>query len=854
MLHFITLNIILLCTCQCLAQHSKVYTLYETFKKTVNQDVDAAAEIAKKLNSFKNNTPSDQMRIDMANATMHRLNAEYVEAKELILESLEINKDADLEAISAAWLSVSLSYDYLGIIDSCAWAAKNSIKAALSAENNKMAADAFQSLGVSYYYAGNCDSAMVNYDKARRFYLKANDTIDIGGVLTNEANCLYNLGQLSESIVLLRRAEKIYETSPENRYLLALIRENIGHQSYETQNYDLAFKYLNNAMEIHKDFGDSMGIARCYMKLGFVYDDKKQHDLALEALFKSERILKNNNGDKLLDNVYNSIGAVHANSGNHEQAIVYLEKSVEMKREKYDPIGMITTLTNLADNYNKTGRLKEAYQTAMEVLDMHKEHNFYLQLGLIYGVLADYYASIGDYKNGYYYSTKRNMWSDSIYSVEKQEALSEMEVKYETEKKDQEIKMANILAGQEKDKRVLAEAKAKKEEAQLKEEQAEKRNIYIGLGALALLTLAVVWALRNKRRDNKLISQQKQIAEEQKELVEEKNKEILDSINYAKRIQTAILPPNKLVKEYLQSSFILYKPKDIVAGDFYWMEVLPGSPPLEESEEVGNTILFAAADCTGHGVPGAMVSVVCNNGLNRSVREYGLQEPGKILDKTREIVISEFEKSEEEVKDGMDIALCSLTFAQSEKQSVSGSKDSIEIDGKARSASASSSAKATGGTQTVSDYSALLKYAGAHNPLWIIRRNVSAETGGGYALEEVNAEFSAETKLEEHSDYLFIEVKADKQPIGKFDDPLPYTTHTIKLNEGDSFYIFSDGYADQFGGEKGKKLKAKNFKTLLLSIQNESMERQRELIDEAFEDWKGKYEQLDDVCVIGVRV
>ena len=198
-------------------------------------------------------------------------------------------------------------------------------------------------------------------------------------------------------------------------------------------------------------------------------------------------------------------------------------------------------------------------------------------------------------------------------------------------------------------------------------------------------------------------------------------------------------------------------------------------------EHKGGKVIFAAADCTGHGVPGAMVSVVCNNALNRSVREHGLTEPGEILTQTREIVIQEFEKSDEEVKDGMDIALCSLE----------GNK---------------------------------LQYAGAHNPLWIIR----------------NGEI--------------IETKANKQPIGQFDNPKPYTTHSFDLEKGDSLYIFSDGYVDQFGGEKGKKFKAKAFRALLLSIQDKSMEEQKEFIDEAFETCKGTLEQIDDVCVIGVRI
>ena len=210
----------------------------------------------------------------------------------------------------------------------------------------------------------------------------------------------------------------------------------------------------------------------------------------------------------------------------------------------------------------------------------------------------------------------------------------------------------------------------------------------------------------------------------QKLIVEEKSQEITDSIEYAKTIQSAILPSSKVINEFLKDSFVLYKPKDIVAGDFYWMEAK------------ADRILFAVADCTGHGVPGAMISVVCNNALNRSVREFNLSDPGQILDKARDIVIQEFEKSETEVRDGMDIAICSL------------------IEDK-------------------------LEYAGAHNPLWIIRNGI------------------------------LIETKANKQPIGKFENLQPYNTHSFQLEKGDTIYIFSDGYSDQFGGDKREKIQNK---------------------------------------------
>ena len=256
---------------------------------------------------------------------------------------------------------------------------------------------------------------------------------------------------------------------------------------------------------------------------------------------------------------------------------------------------------------------------------------------------------------------------------------------------------------------------------------------------------------------------------EQKEKIERAHEEIQDSITYAKRIQAAILPPERLVKEYFNQSFILYKPKDIVAGDFYWMD------------RRDDTLFFACADCTGHGVPGAMVSVLCHSALNRSVREFGLRDAGAILTRTRDIVIEEFEKSEDEVLDGMDVALCALRGRH-------------------------------------------LEFSGAQRPLWILR--------GGEILE----------------------TKGDKQPIGRYDELVPFSTHQVELQEGDTLYLFSDGMIDQFGGEKGKKLMSWRFKDILMAISDKDMQEQKSEIDREFEKWRGREMQVDDVCVIGVRV
>lgn len=251
----------------------------------------------------------------------------------------------------------------------------------------------------------------------------------------------------------------------------------------------------------------------------------------------------------------------------------------------------------------------------------------------------------------------------------------------------------------------------------------------------------------------------------------ERNKEITDSITYAERIQKAILPTEELIKKYLPDSFIMYKPKDIVAGDFYWFE------------RIGNINFIAAADCTGHGVPGAMVSVVCSNALNRAINEFGITETGKILDKARELVLETFEKSNEEIKDGMDISLCSINTETNE-----------------------------------------LCWSGANNSLWYIHNNCLGE------------------------------IKAHKQSVGKTDQPESFPTHRFCLDKGDVVYLVTDGFADQFGGEKGKKYKRRQLEKLLVDTHLGSMEDQKQKLEAELNDWKGNLEQVDDITIIGVRL
>lgn len=291
-----------------------------------------------------------------------------------------------------------------------------------------------------------------------------------------------------------------------------------------------------------------------------------------------------------------------------------------------------------------------------------------------------------------------------------------------------------------------------------------------------LIFIAIsIWSLvrlREKNYRERQFELEETVQERTKEVVQ-KNKEILDSITYAKRIQSAMLPSDQILEKEFKDIFVFYQPKDIVAGDFYWFE------------KIDERLLFAVADCTGHGVPGAMISVVCNNALNRVTREYGITEPSKILDKTKELILLEFSKYQDEVKDGMDISL--MLF------------DPIHNS---------------------------LEWSGANNPIWIHKSN-------GHQIDEI---------------------KGDKQPVGRHVSNDLFTNHVIKLSEGDTIYLLSDGLSDQFGGPKRKKLKSAGLKEVLLKYSHLTMKEQKIEIESFYNAWKGEQEQVDDICLVGIRI
>jgi len=276
-----------------------------------------------------------------------------------------------------------------------------------------------------------------------------------------------------------------------------------------------------------------------------------------------------------------------------------------------------------------------------------------------------------------------------------------------------------------------------------------------------------------QERTEEVVLQRDEI-ERQRLKLEDLYKDVTDSIRYAKRLQYSILPPNEFIRKVCPESFVLFKPKDIVSGDFYWFFETEGKS------------LVAAVDCTGHGVPGAFMSLVGANGLNAAVKEHHNITPGLILNELNKFVSDSLNKGSEDnsVRDGMDLSLCSIDYKKME-----------------------------------------VAFSGANNPLYIIRN------------EE------------------FIIVKADKFAIGSFEPgSKEYTTSIVPIEKGDVLYLFSDGYADQFGGEKGKKFLYKQFRDNLLAIHKLTMNQQHDMLKKDIENWQGSYEQVDDILVIGIRI
>ena len=630
----------------------------------------------------------------------------------------------------------------------------------------------------SFARAALTESEKINYKKGSAFALYSLGYVD-------EWHANYK-----EAISCFSKSIDLYISMGDSNQLAPILK-GLGDVYIRQGNYPLALEMEFKALPLFEKYNDEIGYTGNLLSIGNIYAEQQDYGNALQYYNKVLKVDTTNNGGMDISYVIGNIGDIYQMQKKFPEAVRYTNKALKLFKANGNKEGEIDAIDNLGTVCFQQADYSGALENYMQGLSISKEigskeliaDNFiyigktyekqkkftdalnYTNQGLAIAkqieqptgmrdgeqILATIYENMHDIPQAYLHYKAYMTIHDTLENDDNTGKLTRQEMTLEYEKKQ-----AMDKAEQEK-KDAIARAEDKKQ---------KMLTAFTAIIAIAVSIFAIVifFSLRTTRN-------QKRIIEEQKKLVDERNKNITDSINYAQRIQDAILPPINFIKHSFPESFLLYKPKDIVAGDFYWME------------RTGDTILIAAADCTGHGVPGALVSVVCSNALNRTVKEFHIVEPGKILDKVRELVLETFEKSEANVQDGMDISLCCIN------------------------------------TKTNA-----IQWSGAYNSLWYIQ----------------NGEI--------------YEVAADKQPIGKIDKPQPFHTHSLHLQKGDALYLLTDGYADQFGGPKGKKFKYKHLQDVLLANAAKSLEEQKNILQNTLEEWKGNLEQVDDILVIGIKI
>ncbi|HYG53168.1 MAG TPA: tetratricopeptide repeat protein, partial [Flavobacteriales bacterium] len=636
------------------------------------------------------------------------------------------------------------------------------------------AIDHFRSKGkkliVGYIY-----QAMAALQRDHREYkkslLSADKAIQTFTDISNKENLLYaiifkaglfqEIGKNNDALKLLFDMLKKHKGIPAYEFA---IYSNIGQTFLSMKNHAKAEEYLLIAENKYKEVLKKNSLIKetiinVYKNLGAVYHAKKQFDKASENFDKAMEKAETVGSTQFIGPVYNELGSFYKETGKYEKAIECFEKSVPLKERDGNYASFGNAEANIGRIYTLMGRTAEAEAHLRRGYEIMEEIGSDRE-GLLNAVmgLADLYKN--NPAKAYPFLAEAVVLKDSVYASNVAAESARMEAIYENDKNAKKIELTNAKNNELKSINALKDR--------------QNKWMLIGLGVVIILLAGAIWSYLGKLKSNKLLEEKNVEVIRQKMLVEQHNKEIVDSINYAQKIQAAILPAEEDFKKVLGDCFILFKPKDIVSGDFYWIA------------EKGIHTFYATVDCTGHGVPGGFMSVLAASLLNEIVNELNITEPDEILNRLRKRIIHALKQTGEagENKDGMDMTIC--RYNRNTKE---------------------------------------LALASANNPVWIVH----------------NGELT--------------EVKPDKFPVGisPYENE-PFTKQVFTLSNDDIVYTFTDGFADQFGGPKGKKLKYKNLATLLLTNHKQSMTEQSTMLNEEFEKWKGDLEQLDDICVIGIRV
>lgn len=640
-----------------------------------------------------------------------------------------------------------------------------------------------ENLGLVLQFSENNNEAAIElYHNALFIYSDLGDSLKVGKILGDLSASYETLLQYGAALNSLIRGMNIFEAENFTRGV-AVYANNIGAIYQSSGEYMEANKYFHKALNLTDSINDTQNYSYQLgniLNTGIYLKNQDSVDYYLERALSYQK--KTGNKDV--------VALTYGNMQSYYQDIKDVESPIFKLRETYSDSELVyaeKTQNELALMRAKAhkgiiqhikGNDNFAYNLLLESIQVSEEIEVLEDIQVeIYSIMASISFGRGNYAVGEKELLRAIEIQEIIHEAQLEESIFEAESKY---KVTQAIRALDLA---EKDKEITAlQLKSVEVENEKNRMASEKKQLQLysigGFLILALLLAAIAFnAFRNKKKDNKVILEQKievekqrQEIELQKMSVEEKNREILDSIGYARKIQESMLPSQELITEYLKNAFVLYKPKDIVSGDFYWVQ------------RRGEEHLFAVADCTGVGVPGAMVSVVCSNSLTRAAELAKTGGTANILKETQKLVVAALSKSNNNKgRHGMDIGLCSISGYQ-------------------------------------------LNFSGANRPLWVCREGE------------------------------ILEYKGDSQSIGNKDEITPFSNVSVTLQKGDVVYLFSNGFIDQFGGDDGKKLQKSHLKRLVIAMHTFESFKQKGMIERAFEDWKGDLEQLDDICMIGVKI
>lgn len=614
--------------------------------------------------------------------------------------------------------------------------------------------------GVVYGTIGTYDVALKYYDISRKIKTRQKDSLSLANTLTQMAVVYTERGDFDKSQAALIDALHIFEKKNDLRGQ-ARVYNNLGSVYLNQSQAAEGLKYYRLSLRTKQVAkADKKELSHAYANVGVAFFNMQNYDSALYYYTFALKMKENVGDRKGVGIAYNNIGLVYREQHKYPLAEEYLLKAIAIRREINDKRGIGSSLTALASVYGYQEKYAKCLPLLEEARTIAEEIDSKSLLSEVYKALANAHGDLGNFQKAYVFDTLYRRINDSMFSAERDKSIEEMKRKYESDKQEQTIK----------------ELEQSQRETQLKTaaDKAEARThfLFIGGGALLFVVILVFVLLLvlMRYRSNQRSKKQLQAAYDE---IESKNKDITDSIRYAQRIQHAVLPEPGQVQGLFPQSFVLYKPKDIVSGDFYWVA------------QAKSQRIIAVADCTGHGVPGAFMSLVGTDQLNIMYKDPDIRDCAaglRFIDKGIKEHLKQVGESGES-RDGMDIGLCAISPTL------------------------------------------LLEFSGALRPLLVVQNGQ------------------------------LVELAASRYSIGgAYSEEKKFDNHTIQLAPGDVFYLFTDGFADQFGGEEGKKFRTKRFKEVLLSISDKPMDEQKRLLEKAFEDWRGGLEQVDDVCVVGVRV